>query len=196
MHDEITVERSLLYIQQHHVDQFKSIADEMKEFDTIIKDGGLRVNDAWIVAFNIWLLFLPDKNNIIYSAEKTLYYPVNFLLLNALINNSSFQQFKRFQKSADVIYIASLTITNGINQWIYSVMEKYNLMDIYERSKERRYFDAHLGNREEVKLLSENQARFVKASVIELQSDTFNQTIKNSCDEALKIYENSSRKVK
>ena len=192
MHDEVTLERSLLYIQQHHVDQFKTIAQEMKEFDEIIQDGGLNVKDAWIIAFTVWLHFLPDKNNIIHSAEKSIYYPANFLLLNALINNPTFKQFKRYQTSPDLIYIASLTLANGINQWIYSIMEKYNLMDSYNRNRDRIYFDAHLGNSEEIQLLAENQARFVKACVIELKTNSYNQTIRNSCNEAIRIYEQFS----
>ncbi|KGR78503.1 hypothetical protein [Ureibacillus manganicus] len=187
MQDIISVERSLLYIQQHHVELFNCTAHEMKEFEYLIKNGGLNENDAWIIAFNIWLLLIPDKNDIIYSAEKTLYYPANFLIMNELVLNYSFKQFKRNHHQKRTIFIVALSIANGINQWIYLVMEKYNLMDLYERNKARRYFDSHLGNPEEIKILAENQARFVKASVKELKTNSFNQMIKNCCDEAINI---------
>lgn len=192
MLDEITVERSLLYIQQHHVELFKSTAQEMEEFEYLIEYGGLNKIDAWIIAFNIWLLVSPNNNHIIYSAEKTLYYPANFLILNALVNNSSFRQLKRYHHSKETIYIASLSIANGINQWIYSIMENYNLMDMHERCKELRYFDSHLGSSEDKIILAENQARFVKASVIELKTNSFNQMIKNCCEEAVNISMNYS----
>ena len=187
MKENITVDRSLLYIQQHHVELFTSTAHEMKEFEYLIKSFALKENDAWIIAFNIWLLLLPDKNDIIYSAEKTLYYPANFLLMNELDLNPSFQQFKRFQHPKRTIFIASLSIANGLNEWIYLVLEKYDLMDIHERGKDRRYFDSHLGNPEDLKILAENQARFVKASVKELKTNSFNQMIKDCCDEAVNI---------
>ena len=64
MYNEITVDRSLLYIDQHHVDTFKSLAKKMSQFNFIIEDGGLRKKDAWVIAFNTWLMLLPDKYNL------------------------------------------------------------------------------------------------------------------------------------
>ncbi|RKJ60859.1 hypothetical protein D7X33_27335, partial [Butyricicoccus sp. 1XD8-22] len=128
MHDGITVDRSLLYIEQHHVDKFKTIAKSMKEYNDLITDGGLTKDDCWIIAFNIWLLLnADDEHDIMQSAEKTIYYHANFIILNATIKSNYFKLFKRKGLSRELLYLASLKIANGINQWIYHVLESNNL---------------------------------------------------------------------
>lgn len=191
MYKEITVDRSLFYIHQHHVDTFQSIAEKMDNFNYIIEDGGIQKKDAWIVAFNVWLLLLPDKYNIIQSVEKTLYYSSNFIIYNALKENVHFLNFKnRSDATKELYYLASLVIANGLNQWFLDVMNKYDLKDIAEKNNTtRNYFDAHTGTEEEVKQFAEDQARFVKATVKEFNyTNTFDDVLKKSCNVAYFLY--------
>lgn len=190
MYNEISVDRSLHYIDQHHVDTFKSLAQKMDQFNFIMKDGGLPKQDAWMIAFNVWLLFLPDKENIILSAEKTIYYSSNYVIINALLKDSYFNHLKNRRDSAEeLFYLASLTLAAKLNKWFLFIQEKYDLMHISKRDKEMSYFDSHKLSEKEVQRFLEDQALFVKAAIQEINStDSFQKTIKQACDEAFVIY--------
>lgn len=190
MYKGITVDRSILYIEQEHVDKFIDLAEKHEAFNHHLKEGGVSKKDAWIIAFNIWLLLLPDECNIIQTAEKTIYYSSNFLILNAIKDNVHFKNLKRRKERPESLYyLTALTITSGLNEWYAYVMEKYELDDIFERNQDRIYFDSHKGTKKEVQQFLEDQARFVKVAVKELNStDSFNDMIKKACDEAFFIY--------
>ncbi|BDH62217.1 hypothetical protein MTP04_23470 [Lysinibacillus sp. PLM2] len=197
MYDGITVERSLLYIEQHQVDKFKTIANSMKEYNDLIADGGLSKDDCWIIAFNIWLLLnAVDEHDIMQSAEKTIYYHANFIILNATIKSNYFKLFKREGSSRKLLYLASLKIANGINQWIYYVLERYDLLSIAEKNRKRSYFDVHLNNCQEVKNFSEEQALFVKASIKELKTTNSFELMLKYCSEQIVVLYGSDTKGK
>lgn len=190
MYREITVDRSILYIEQCHVDKFIELAQEHEAFNHHLKECGLSRKDAWIIAFNIWLLLLPDECNIIQTAEKTIYYSSNFIILNAIKDNVHFKNLKRRKdRPESLYYLTALKITSGLNEWYGYVMKKYELNDIFKRNKERIYFDSHKGTKKEVQQFLEDQAKFVKAAVKELNSsDSFEKMIKKACDEAFFLY--------
>lgn len=190
MYNEITVDRSLLYIDQHHVDTFKSLAKKMDRFNFMIEDGGLPKQDAWIVAFNAWLLLLPDKYNIILSVEKTPYYSSNYVILNELLKDAHFIQLKnRKDASEELFYLAALTLGTKLNKWFLYIQKKYDLMHLKKRNNSISYFDSHKQSDEEVKRFLEDQAQFVKATIKEMNStDSFQKTIKQACDDAFVIY--------
>ncbi|MEK4284704.1 hypothetical protein [Ureibacillus sp. FSL K6-0165] len=190
MYRKITVERSILYIEQYHVDKFIDLAKQNSQFNYLVKEGALNTIDAWIIAFNIWLLLLPNKYNIIHSAEKTLYYSSNFVILNALQDNVHFNQLKFRENRPELLYyIMSLQLATGLNEWILRVMIKHDLTYMIERNKKRIYFDAHLGSEDEIQSFLEDQSKFVKAAVKELHStNSFDRMIRNAIDEAYKVY--------
>ncbi|MED3660708.1 hypothetical protein NST62_05305 [Ureibacillus sp. FSL K6-8385] len=198
MYREITVDRSILYIEQYHIDQFNNLAKKYSEFNHLVKEGALNIIDAWIIAFNIWLLLLPEKYHIIHSAEKTLYYSSNFVILNALQENVHFNQLKARENRPELLYyIISLQMATGLNQWILDVMKKNHLSYMAERNKHHIYFDSHLGSEKEIQRFLEDQSKFVKAAVKELNStDTFDKMIKQSIDEAYKVYNEYRSKAK
>lgn len=190
LYREITVDRSLLYIEQYHVDEFIQLAEKYEAFNDLIEEAALNKKDAWIIAFNMWLLLLPEHYNIIHSAEKTLYYSTNFIILNAIQKNSHFNQLKiRPNRSEPMFYIAALKLASGLNKWLLYVMEKNNITYMAERNKRRLYFESHIGPADEVQLFLEDQSIFVKAAVKELNlSQSFDNMIKNCIDEAVKLY--------
>lgn len=72
-------------------------------------------DDAWNMVFNVWLLLLPDKFQIIPLAEKSLYYPANFVILEALKSDNSFQSLeKRSNGNEELTFLSALIIANGI----------------------------------------------------------------------------------
>lgn len=198
LYREITVDRSLLYIEQYHIDNFNNLAKKYNQCNHLVKEGALNIIDAWIIAFNIWLLLLPDKYNIIHSAEKTLYYSSNFVILNALQKNVHFNQLKARKNRPELLYyIISLLLATGLNKWILQVMTKYDLTHMIERNKRRIYFDAHLGSEEDLQAFLEDQSKFVKAAVKELNStNSFDKMIKRAIDEAYKIFNEYRNKSK
>lgn len=190
MYNEITVDRSLLYIDQHHVDTFKSLAKEMHQFSDIIEEGAFTKNDTWIVAFNTWLLLLPDECNIIQSVEKTVYYSPNFILLNALLKNSHFNAIKaRYHREQKLCYLFSVVLANQLNQWGLAMMKKYNLMHLSEQNKKLSHYDAYKLPKKELQQFLENQALLTKAFIKEIHTtDTLQQTIKEAFDNASIVY--------
>lgn len=190
MNKKISIERSLFYIQQQHIEKFNWLAEKMAKFNSIINGGGITRDDAWIVAFNIWALLLPDKYKIIESVDKTLYYSTNFLLLNTIRQHSHFQKIKKHPKTTDELkYLTSLFIANGTNKWALELMEKYMILDIAEKNKKRCFFDSHKGSEEEIQAFLREQSRLVKAVVKELSTtNSFEQLIKKCCDDAYSLY--------
>lgn len=202
MYNEITVDRSLLYIDEHHVNTFKSLAKNMSQFNFIIVDGGLTIKDAWMIAFNAWLLLQPNERNIIYSAEKKIYYSSNFVVIDELLKDHHFQYVKKYSNATqELYYLASLTLANNLNQWFLYIKNKYELHNIKNRDPNLGYFDFNKHSKKEaLQLFLEEQAHFVKAVIKEFNStNSFQKTIKQSCDEAFLIYKshfaNQSHKV-
>lgn len=191
MGHEITIDKSLMCIQQHHIDAFNSTADKMYEFNYILKESAFaREKDKWNIVFTIWLLLLPDKHGIIESVEKTLHYSSVFVVLNALKSNSYFQSLrKRSNGTKELNYLASLIIANGIDTWVLKVMEKYNITDIMERNKKHIFFEVHNQPKEEVQIFLQDQATLAKAAIKEIHSsDSFEELIKKCCTDAYTLY--------
>ncbi|MCP1145287.1 hypothetical protein [Lysinibacillus endophyticus] len=189
MYHEITVDRSLFYIEQHHVDTFLSIAEKLKDYSYIVKDGAMPQEDAWIVAFNAWLLLLPDDHIIIQSVEKSLYYTSNYIIYNALIKDVHFQNLKqRKDATPEFLYIVSLFLASSLNDWILFVMDKYNLSYMAEKNRELKYFDALQGTESEIQDFLKDQSLFVKAAILELKTDSFSQMLKKCSDDAYFFY--------
>lgn len=189
MYKEITVDRSLLYIEQHHVDTFQSIAEKMDEYSYLVREGAISKEDAWIIAFNAWLMLLPDEYDIIQSVDKILYYSSNFLIYNAVKKNIHFQNLKkRRDATPELFYLSSLCLATGINEWILFVLKKYNQIDLLNRLKKIKYFDAHKRPEKEIQIFIADQAKFVKTAVKELSTNSLSVTIKKCCDNAYFLY--------
>lgn len=189
MYEKITIEKSILYIEQHHVDTFKQMATKLDNYSPLLKEGGISLMDGWIMAFNIWLLLLPDDDLIIKTDETSIYYTANVLIYDAIKDDTHFQNLKeRTDASPELFYLSSLFIATGLNEWILFVMNKYHLHDMRKRSKTRKYFDALNGTDEEIQIFLQDQAQFVKAAVQELREGTFSQMIKKCYDEAYFLY--------
>lgn len=191
MIDKISSDRSLMYIQQHHIESFCSVADKMHEFRYIIKESSMAAEeDIWNIVFTIWLLLLPDKYKIIESAEKSLYYSSAFIILNILKNDPHFQALRnRSNGTEELNYLASLIIAKGINAWILNVTEKHKITDIIERNKTRIFFESHKESKQEVQTFLQDQAKFVKAAIKELNSsNSFAELIKQCCNDACVLH--------
>ena len=189
MYEEITINKSILYIEQHHVDTFKKMARKMENYSYLVKEGGISLMDSWIIAFNIWLLLSPDDDLLIKTDEASLYYTANILIYNAIQDDTHFQNLKERTNAAPELYfLSSLILATGLNKWILFVMRKYQLLDIIERTKCRSYFDALNGSEKEIQQFLEDQSQFLKASVQELRECSFPQMIKKCCDEAYFLY--------
>ncbi|MDN4493265.1 hypothetical protein [Ureibacillus aquaedulcis] len=189
MYEKITIDHSILYIEQHHVDTFKQMATKLDNYSYLLKEGGITLMDGWIMAFNIWLLLLPDDDIIIKTDETSIYYTANVLIYDAFKVEAHFQNLKeRTDASPELFYLSSLFLATGLNEWIKLVMEKYELHDMMERCKTRRYFEALEGTDEEIQIFLEDQAQFVKAAVQELREGSFTQMVKKCYDEAYFLY--------
>lgn len=189
MYEEITINKSILYIEQHHVDTFKEMARKMENYSYLVKKGGISLMDSWVIAFNIWLLLSPDDDLLIKTDETSLYYTANILIYNAIQDDTHFQNLKERTNAAPELYfLSSLILATGLNKWILFVMRKYQLLDIIERTKCRSYFDALNGSEKEIQQFLEDQSQFLKASVQELRECSFPQMIKKCCDEAYFLY--------
>ncbi|RTQ87439.1 hypothetical protein [Lysinibacillus telephonicus] len=197
MYKEITVDRSLLYIEQHHVDTFQSIAKKLDEYSYLVKEGAISKEDAWIIAFNAWLMLLPDEYHIIQSVDKMIYYSANFLIYNAVKKDVHFQNLKyRKDATPELFYLSSIYIATGINEWILLVLKKYNLIEMLNRLKKSKYFDAHKRTEKEIEMFIVDQAKFVKAAVMELSTNSLSETIKKCCDDAYFLYKEKFLKSK
>ena len=189
MYEKITIDKSILYIEPHHVDTFKQIAAKMDNYSYLLKEGGLSNRDGWIIAFNIWLLLLPDDDLLIKSDESSLYYTANVLVHNALKEAPHFQNLKeRNDSTPELIYLSSLLLATGLNEWLLFVMGKYQLQEIIKRTRTQSYFNALDGTKEEIQIFLEDQTQFVKAAVLELRESSFTRMIKKYCDEAYFLY--------
>jgi len=189
MYEAVTIDKSILYIEQHHVDTFKMMARKLDNYSYLVKVGGLGQMDSWIIAFNIWLFLLPDDDLLIKTDETSLYYTANVLIYNAFKDDTHFQNLKeRIDATPELFYLSTLFLATGLNKWVLYVMKKYQLLAIFERTKYRSYFDALSGSEDEIQLFLEDQAQFVKAAVQELRECSFAQMIKKCCDEAYFLY--------
>lgn len=193
MINKITVERSLMYVQQYHIDNFFAIAEKMEKFWYIVTQKRVVTteDDAWNMVFNTWVLLLPDEFQIIQSVEKSMYYSSNFFIFDNLKNDSCFQNLKnRSNGNEELTFISACIIARGLSTWtLYDVLEKNNLTDIIERINKRIYHDSHIGTKLELEVILQDQAQFTKAAVKELStSNSFEERIKNCCQEAYELY--------
>ncbi len=189
MYEEITIDNSIFYIEQHHVDTFKQIASKLDNYSPLLKEGGISLLDGWIIAFNIWLLLLPDDEIIIKTDETSIYYTANLLIHDAIKDDTHFRHLKdRSNAPQELFYLASLLLATGLNEWILFVMKKYRLYDVMKRSQSRKYFNALNDTEKEIQIFLEDQALFVKAAVQELREESFSQMIKKYYDKAYFIY--------
>ena len=190
MYEEMTIERSILYIDQHHVDTFKILAKKLDHYSDFIKKSEFNQLDSWIIAFNIWLLLQPDDDLIIKTDEASLYYTANVLIYNAFKDDIHFQNLKeRTSATPELFYLTSLNLGIGLYGWVVYMLKKYQLQDLIKRTNNRGYFDVLNGTSEEIQIFVENQAQFVKAAVKELrETATFTQMIKKCCDDAYFYY--------
>ncbi|RHW38538.1 hypothetical protein D1B33_06580 [Lysinibacillus yapensis] len=189
MYEEITIDRSIFFIEQHHIDTYKIMASKMKDYSYILNEGSLNKDDAWMIAFNVWILLLPDDDIFFGLEEKSLYYTSIFLIYNAVKEDLHFQKLKqRGDSSPELFYLTSLYVATGIINWVSSVSEKYNLLHFNKMKFSRSYFDAPNGNEEEVKQFLALQSKCVKAFVRELKDDVFCHMIKKCCDDSYFLY--------
>lgn len=194
--NSITVERSLMYVQQHHINHFLTVGERMEKFWYIIKKGRVITteDDAWNMAFNVWILLLPDDYQIIQSVEKSIYYASNFLIFDELKKDSNFQTLKRRSNgNEELSFISACLLARCLATWsLNDVMKKNNLTDIIERIDKRIYHDSHIGSEREIEIYLQDQALFTKAAVKELRTtDSFKERIKNCCQEAYQLYLNN-----
>lgn len=192
MYTEISSETSLFFIEDNTlVNQFIEISIKMAKYIEELNAGGVNISDAWIIAFNIWLMLQPDELNIIESAEKTLYYSSNFIIFNAIKNDYYFKYIRsNDMNKAELLYLTSVFLAEALNQWIADIMNNENMTDTLERNQTRSYFKAHMGTDDEVNQFLKDQAKFVKA-IIPILSTTkqLERMIKQCYDKATLLYE-------
>lgn len=188
----ITIDRSLMFVQERHIDRFYSIAEKMEKYCYIIENDKVTpVDDAWNLVFNVWVLLLPDKFKIIQSVEKLLYYSANFIVLEALESDKFFQvSKKRSNGNEELTFLSALKIAFGLWNWSLYVLDKHNLNDIVERNKMQIYHESHKKTNEEIERYLLDQSRFTKAIVKEMNStQSFQEVIKKYSNEAYAIYD-------
>ncbi|MEK4424667.1 hypothetical protein [Solibacillus sp. FSL K6-1523] len=190
MYLTVTAERSLFFVEEHHVENFKKMAKKMENFITLSQTGALNLEETWLTAFNIWVLLQPDDELIIQSFDKTLYYSTNHIIITALTNDYQFNFIRTHPKSTpELIYTATIFLTMALNSWYLKLLTDNHLNDIAERMLHQIYFESHLGEEDMVHLFINDQARVVKVLVYELShANTFERIIKSACDDARFIY--------
>lgn len=188
---KITLERSLMYVEQHHIESFCSMVDKMSAFNYIIKESSIaKEEDLWNIVFTVWLLLLPDKYGITESAQKSINYSSVFVVLNVLKNDPHFQALKnRSNVTEELNYLSALLIANGMNTWALNVVEKHSMEDIFERNKNRLFFEMHKRSKKEIQIFLQAQVKFVKAAIKELSStNSFEELVKKCCNDANVLY--------
>ncbi|MGE7024090.1 hypothetical protein [Solibacillus cecembensis] len=193
MYHSVTAKRSLFFVKEHHVENFKEMAEKMAGFITLSKTGALNLEETWLTAFNIWVLLQPDDELIIESFDKTLYYSTNHIIITALTNDYQFNFIRTHPKSTpELIYISTILLTMALNSWYLKLLTDNHLNDIAERMLHQNYFESHLGEEDAINLFINDQARVVKVLVYELShTNTFERIIKNACDNAQFIYKDT-----
>ncbi|WP_042474042.1 hypothetical protein [Bacillus ndiopicus] len=187
MFETITAEKSLLFLENDRlVNEFKALASKLPQYHTVPQLGLISPDDVWITAFNIWLLFQPDEYLILESAEKTLYYSSNFIILNELKNDHYFKFIKTHPDIADeLLFITALYLAQALNQWLEEALIAESREDIIIRNRRLSYFEAHTNSEEDVRKFVEDQAAIVKIIMpIITKENTLECLIKNSYDEA------------
>ncbi|RUL57006.1 hypothetical protein [Lysinibacillus antri] len=191
MYRNLSVDHSLFYIEQHHLDTFLSIAEQMESYDHIVKEAALHKEDAWAIVFNAWLLLQPDEKNhiLIQSVDKSLIYSSNFIIYQAVTQDSHFQSIKqRKDATPELLFLAALYLATGLNEWFLYVMKTYNISYMAEKNKEQGYFNIQYRTEDEIQSFLEDQALFIKATIQELKTDSFSKIIKKSCENAYFLY--------
>ena len=87
MYQTISKDRSLFFIDSHHVDSFIALADAVWNEDMPCIPKFLNLEHTWTSIFNIWLLLQPDEALIVEAFDKSMYYSSNQLLIKALKND-------------------------------------------------------------------------------------------------------------
>lgn len=189
MINKITIERSLMYVQQHHIDTFVEIHGGMSKFWYIIeKHEANAEDDVWNLVFNVWVLLMPDKSKVIQSVEKSLYYSANYVVLEALMSDANFQNLKKRSNGNETLnFLSAVMIASGIWTWILNVLEKYSLTDIAERNKKRVFHESHKRAESEIEIHLQDQARLTKAVVKELSTNSFKEKIKKCCNDVYEL---------
>lgn len=193
MYLTVTAERSLFFVEEHHVEAFKEMAEKMAHFITLSNTGALDLEETWLTAFNIWVLMQPEDEFIIESFDKTLYYSTNHIIITALTNDYHFNLIRTHPKSTpELIYTATILLSMALNSWYLKLLTDNHLNDIAERMLQLNYFESHLGEEDAIHLFISDQARVVKVLVYELShTNTFERIIKNACDDARFIYKDT-----
>ena len=184
MIEAISIERSLFFINQSHVDEFNKLAEQLKGEYSLNLNGAISDDDVWTTAFNIWLLTLPDEMLVLESVEKTFYYSSNFIIYEYLKNDYHFNYIRNHSKrSNEICFLFSIHLTNQMNNYWYTLLMEHGLSDIVEKNKSRNYFEAHNDTDQNIENFINDQARFVKVLVQDLKSnDTFKRLVKDCCD--------------
>ena len=190
MFDAVTVDRSLFFITQQQVEDFKALAVKLAPHYTLNLEGAIFNADVWVTAFNIWLLSQPDEMLVLESAEKTFYYSSNFIVYDHLKNDYHFNYIRTHEERTNELnFILSIHITNELNKYWETLLREYNLADIIEKNRGRSYFDAHHQLGSAMESFVNDQARFVKILVNDIKSNnTFSRIIKDCCDRSLDVF--------
>lgn len=189
MYEEITIDNSIFYIEQHHLDTFKNIARKMEGYGDNLLERSPCCKDGWIIAFNVWILFLPDDDLFFKLEEKSLYFSSIFIIYEALKVDGHFQSLKhRGDASPELFFLTSLAVAQGITKWISLVAEKYNLPIFSKVYPNRSYFETINRTEVDIKLFLAKESKWVKAIVKELRDCSFSHRIKKCSDQAYFLY--------
>lgn len=190
MFDSITVDRSLFFITQQQVDDFKELALKLEPYYSLELEGAIFDADVWVTAFNIWLLSQPDEMLVLESVEKTFYYSSNFIVYDHLKNDYHFNYIRTHEERTEELnFLLSIHITNELNKYWEKLLREHDLADIIEKNRGRSYFDAHHQEGPIMESFVNDQARFVKVLVSDIKSNnTFSRIVKECCNRAFNTF--------
>lgn len=192
MVEKIPFQKSLFFLEDDLLStRFEQLADELSQYHDVPTDGFVRQEEIWVGVFNIWLLFQPDKFILIESAEKTMYYSSNYIILNEIRQDHFVHFIKTHPDIApQVLFLTALFLTQSLNEWLVDILQKENLESILIRNRSRHYFDAHkIRDDEEIKQFIEDQSHIVKAVMPYIAKEgTIELFVKHSYDKAIAHY--------
>ena len=191
MFNAITVDRSLFFIDETRVDDFKSVANSLKSYYELNLHGALENDDVWTTAFNLWLLLHPDEMLILEAVEKTFYYSSDYIVYSYLKDNYHFKFIRNYPNlTKELGFLFSIHLTNMLNQYWLKLLLENNLEEIVYRNKHQSYFDAHKKDYHNIELFLADQAHFIKILVQDIKNTTHFADIVKSCSkQALHDYE-------
>lgn len=190
MYQTISKDRSLFFIDSHHVDSFIALADAVWVEDMPFIPKLLNIEHTWTSIFNIWLLLQPDEALIVEAFDKSMYYSSNQLLIKALKNDYHFNFLRTTAANTpEQLFIGAIFINNGISSWTADLMTQEGLDDVLNDFQQSNYYDLHNSPLSEVTPFINNQARLVKLLAANLNATPkFSRMIKKQCDEAIFYY--------